>query len=121
MDVSSSEDVQQALDPAKQEKSKVHCGSNCAPCMQLPLIQPKLECCHVQACLSERNVVELVSKLQALGLLSDDLLRSINGQEFITADHLRQEVAGAVDSAGGRIAIVSIPDSLSTDSCVVPA
>ena len=71
----------------------------------------------MQACLSERNIVELVSKLQALGLLSVDLLHSINGQEYITAEYLRQEVAGAVDSAGGRIAIVScIPDFYSTDS-----
>ena len=76
----------------------------------------------MQACLSERNVVELVSKLRALGLLSDDLLHSISGQEYVTAGYLRQEVAGAVDSAGGRIAIVScIPESLSTDSCSVLA
>ena len=94
----------------------------CALCMQLPSIQAKLDCCSVQACLSERNIVELVSKLQALGLLNDDLLHSINGQEYIVADHLRKEVAGAVDSAGGRIAIVScIPEFLSTDSCSVLA
>ena len=94
----------------------------CDPCMQLTSMQQKLDCSHVQACLSERNVVELVSKLQALGLLSDDLLHSINGQEYITADYLREEVAGAVDSAGGRIAIVScIPESLCADSCSVTA
>ena len=76
----------------------------------------------MQACLSERDVIELVSKLQALGLLSEDLLHSINDQEYITADHLRQEVAGAVDSAGGRIAIVScILESSSTDSCSILA
>ena len=90
--------------------------------MQLSLLQLKVDCCYVQACLSERNVVELVSKLQALGLLSDDRLHSINGQEYITADYLRQEVAGAVDSAGGRIAIVScIPESPSTGSCSILA
>lgn len=34
--------------------------------------------------LSERNVVELVSKLQALKLLDNDLLHTVSGKEYIT-------------------------------------
>lgn len=34
--------------------------------------------------LSERNVVELVSKLQELQLLDSDLLHSVDGKEYIT-------------------------------------
>ena len=62
-----------------------------------------------QARLSERNVVELVSKLQELGLLGPDLLHSINGREYLTPEHLRTEILQAVEQAGGRIAIVSSP------------
>jgi hypothetical protein len=34
--------------------------------------------------LSERNVVELVSKLQELQLLDNDLLHTVSGKEYIT-------------------------------------
>jgi hypothetical protein len=34
--------------------------------------------------LSERNVVELVSKLQELQLLDSDLLHTVTGKEYIT-------------------------------------
>lgn len=34
--------------------------------------------------LSERNVVELVLKLQQLGLLKEELLHTLNGKEYIT-------------------------------------
>lgn len=60
-----------------------------------------------QARLSERNVVELVSKLQELGLLGPDLLHSINGREYLTPERLRTEILQAVAQAGGRIAVVS--------------
>ena len=60
-----------------------------------------------QARLSERNVVELVSKLQELGLLGPDLLHSINGREYLTPERLRTEILQAVEQAGGRIAVVS--------------
>lgn len=59
-----------------------------------------------QVRLSERNVVELVSKLQAAALLGPDLLHSINGREYLTVEHLRGEVQGAVESSGGRIPVV---------------
>ena len=61
---------------------------------------------HAQARLSERNVVELVSKLQELGFLDSDLLHSINGREYLTPEHLRIEVLQAVERSGGRVAVV---------------
>lgn len=59
-----------------------------------------------QVRLSERNVVELVTKLQAAQLLGPDLLHSINGREYLTVEHLRAEVLSAVESTGGRIPVV---------------
>ena len=58
--------------------------------------------------LSERNVVELVSKLQERGLLGPDLLHTINGREYLTPERLRGEVVDAVAGAGGRIALVRL-------------
>ena len=63
----------------------------------------------LQVKLSDRNVVELVSKLQECGLLGDDLLHSINGREYVTANHLKGEVTEAVNAAGGRVAVVGDP------------
>lgn len=65
--------------------------------------------------LSERNVVELVLKLQQLGLLGSDLLYTVNGREYVTPERLRQEVADAVEQAGGRIALVDIPPLVNVD------
>lgn len=53
-------------------------------------------------------MVELVNKLQELGLLGQDLLHSINGREYLTPEHLRKEVLQAVEQAGGRVTVVSI-------------
>eukprot|EP00208_Stichococcus_sp_RCC1054_P002944 CAMPEP_0206143160 /NCGR_PEP_ID=MMETSP1473-20131121/19532_1 /ASSEMBLY_ACC=CAM_ASM_001109 /TAXON_ID=1461547 /ORGANISM="Stichococcus sp, Strain RCC1054" /LENGTH=146 /DNA_ID=CAMNT_0053538447 /DNA_START=291 /DNA_END=727 /DNA_ORIENTATION=- len=65
--------------------------------------------------LSERNVVELITKLKAAGLLGDDLLHTINGREYLTPEHLKTEVAAAVEGAGGRIPIVDLPAALGVD------
>lgn len=64
----------------------------------------------VQARLSERNVVELISKLQELDLLGEDLLHSINGREYLTKRHLQQEIADTVLQSGGRVALVRLLD-----------
>ncbi len=61
----------------------------------------------MKARLNERNVVELINKLQKLGLLGDGLLHSIDGREYLTPEHLRQEILDAVEESGGRIALVS--------------
>ena len=60
----------------------------------------------MQIKLSDRNIVELVNKLQDFGLLGDDLLHTVNGREYVTADHLKTEVVDAVNTAGGRTAVV---------------
>jgi E3 UFM1-protein ligase 1 len=60
----------------------------------------------LQVRLSERNVVELIGKLQGAGLLGPDLLHTLNGREYLTQDQLRTEVQAAVESAGGRVPVV---------------
>ena len=75
---------------------------------------------HSQARLSERNVVELVSKLNELGFLpKEELLHSSNGREFLTRARLRQEVREAVTDAArggsGRIPLVELQALLGVD------
>ncbi|MEW5307712.1 MAG: hypothetical protein WDW36_010090 [Sanguina aurantia] len=65
--------------------------------------------------LSERNVVELVIKLKALGILGGDLLHTSNGREFITPSRLKTEVSEALTSAGGRLSLVELPVLLGVD------
>lgn len=58
--------------------------------------------------LSERNIVELVSKLRQLGLLGDDLLHTSSGREYVTRERAAAEVRAAVRAAGGRIPLVRL-------------
>lgn len=68
---------------------------------------PTIDCNPTaQARLSERNVVELVLKLQQMGLLDTELLYTVNGREYLTIDQLRTEVQSLIKAAGGRIAVV---------------
>src|SRR5690242_11398249 len=60
----------------------------------------------LQTHLSERNVVELVAKLKALGLLGDELLYTTNGKEYVTRERAAAEVRAAIQAAGGRIPLV---------------
>ena len=60
----------------------------------------------MQARLNERNVVELINKLQKLGLLGDGLLHTVDGREYLTPEHLQQQIVEAVEESGGRIALV---------------
>lgn len=60
----------------------------------------------MKARLNERNVVELINKLQKLGLLSDGLLHTLDGREYLTTEHLQQQILEAVEESGGRIALV---------------
>ncbi|CAI5509562.1 unnamed protein product, partial [Closterium sp. Naga37s-1] len=64
--------------------------------------------------LSERNVVELVSKLTAMGLLGDDLLYSLNGKEYITQERLQQELEEEVRRRG-RVSLVDLGTLLNVD------
>ncbi|KAL4425678.1 hypothetical protein ABPG75_009694 [Micractinium tetrahymenae] len=65
--------------------------------------------------LSERNVVELVAKLKALGLLGEELLYTTNGKEYVTRERAVAEVKAAVRAAGGRIPLVDLPSQLGLD------
>ena len=60
----------------------------------------------MKARLNERNVVELINKLQKLGMLSDGLLHTLDGREYLTTEHLQQQILEAVEESGGRIALV---------------
>lgn len=70
-----------------------------------PLLRGRNPWC-LQIKLSDRNIVELVNKLQECGLLGDDLLHTVNGREYVTTDHLKTEVTDAVNLTGGRTAVV---------------
>ena len=69
--------------------------------------------------LSERNVVELVSKLREKGLIGSEennaLLYTVTGREYLTERKLREEVREAVDRLGGRVALAELPPLLDVD------
>lgn len=67
--------------------------------------------------LNERNVVELINKLNQLGFLGDGLLHTVNGREYITPEHLRKELLQAVDQAGGRMSLVSSAHGMHVARC----
>ena len=56
--------------------------------------------------MNERNVVELINKLNELGFLGDGLLHTVNGREYVTPEHLRKEIIESVEQAGGRLSLV---------------
>eukprot|EP00897_Mesotaenium_endlicherianum_P008473 jgi/Mesen1/7654/ME000400S06852 len=64
--------------------------------------------------LSERNVVELVNKLQQLGLLAADLLHTTNGKEYITQERLREEIQQEIEHCG-RVSMVDLAATLGVD------
>lgn len=76
-------------------------------CLSSGALEPQHKLAVSQVRLSERNVVELVGKLQGAGLLGPDLLHTLNGREYLTQEQLRAEVQAAVESAGGRVPVVS--------------
>ena len=51
--------------------------------------------------------MELINKLNELGLLGDGLLHTVNGREYVTPEHLRKEIVETVEQAGGRMSLVS--------------
>lgn len=65
--------------------------------------------------LAERNVVELVLKIQELGLLPEPLLHTVTGREFLTRARLEEEVARGVRRRGGRLSLVDLPPALGVD------
>lgn len=105
--------IQRELDPSAVD-SRAALPLSCAQTGRRLRAAYPLRACNailtafcLQVKLSDRNIVELVNKLQECGLLGDDLLHTINGREYVTAEHLKSEVVDAVKGTGGRIAVVS--------------
>uniref|UniRef100_A0A0D9WC36 E3 UFM1-protein ligase 1 homolog n=1 Tax=Leersia perrieri TaxID=77586 RepID=A0A0D9WC36_9ORYZ len=64
--------------------------------------------------LSERNVVELVQKLQERGVIDFELLHTSSGKEYITSDHLKHEIKMEIKKRG-RASLVDLSDILGVD------
>uniref|UniRef100_A0A2P2K1N6 Uncharacterized protein MANES_04G029200 n=1 Tax=Rhizophora mucronata TaxID=61149 RepID=A0A2P2K1N6_RHIMU len=64
--------------------------------------------------LSERNVVELVQKLQELHIIDFDLLYTVSGKEYITPEQLRQEIVTEIKKLG-RVSLIDLADITGVD------
>ncbi|KAI5666111.1 hypothetical protein M9H77_15964 [Catharanthus roseus] len=64
--------------------------------------------------LSERNVVELVQKLQQLGIIDFDLLHTASGKEYITPEQLRTEIVAEIKKLG-RVSLINLADTTGVD------
>ncbi|KAK7404632.1 hypothetical protein VNO78_05587 [Psophocarpus tetragonolobus] len=64
--------------------------------------------------LSERNVVELVQKLQHLQIIDFELLHTVSGKEYITLDQLRNEMVAEVNRLG-RVSLIDLADATGVD------
>ncbi|ESQ37370.1 hypothetical protein EUTSA_v10002414mg [Eutrema salsugineum] len=64
--------------------------------------------------LSDRNVVELVQKLQELGVIDFDLLHTVTGKEYITQEQLRNEFASEISKLG-RVSVIDLADTIGVD------
>lgn len=64
--------------------------------------------------LSERNVVELVQKLQNLRIIDFDLLHTVSGKEYITPDQLRHEMLAEINNLG-RVSLIDLADTIGVD------
>ncbi|XP_061354070.1 E3 UFM1-protein ligase 1 homolog isoform X2 [Gastrolobium bilobum] len=64
--------------------------------------------------LSERNVVELIQKLQQLQIIDFELLHTVSGKEYITLDQLRNEMVSEVKKLG-RVSVIDLADSTGVD------
>ncbi|PKA46264.1 E3 UFM1-protein ligase 1 like [Apostasia shenzhenica] len=64
--------------------------------------------------LSERNVVELVRKLQELGYIDFDLLHTVTGKEYITTEQLRLEMVEEIEKSS-RVSLIDLSDVIGVD------
>ncbi|CAH2065237.1 unnamed protein product [Thlaspi arvense] len=64
--------------------------------------------------LSDRNVVELVQKLQELGVIDFDLLHTVTGKEYITQEQLRNEIGSEISKLG-RVSVIDLADTIGVD------
>mmetsp|Transcript_26681 Transcript_26681/g.49005 ORF Transcript_26681/g.49005 Transcript_26681/m.49005 type:complete len:307 (-) Transcript_26681:180-1100(-) len=66
--------------------------------------------------LSERNIVDLITKLKDLDYLGrDELLHTLDGKEFVTREQLIKDLELALQSNGGRVPILDLPSLLNCD------
>ena len=56
--------------------------------------------------LSERNCVEIISKVVSMGLL--EVIYTLNAKEYLTPQQLKSEINDEVLSSGGRISLLDI-------------
>lgn len=68
-----------------------------------------------QVKLSDRNVVELITKLRHLGFLGNELLHTSDGREYITRSKLEEEIKNGIDASGGRLPVVELPSLVGVD------
>ncbi|CAM8879117.1 unnamed protein product [Rhodiola kirilowii] len=64
--------------------------------------------------LSDRNVVELVQKLQELKIIDFELLHTVSGKEYITPEKLRSEMVDEIKRLG-RVSVIDIADTVGVD------
>ncbi|XP_020574394.1 E3 UFM1-protein ligase 1 homolog isoform X2 [Phalaenopsis equestris] len=64
--------------------------------------------------LSERNVVELILKLQELRFIDFDLLHTVSGKEYITTEQLQSEIVAEIRKSG-RVSLIDLSDVLGVD------
>ncbi|KAI3913799.1 hypothetical protein MKW92_024195 [Papaver armeniacum] len=64
--------------------------------------------------LSDRNVVELVQKLQELRIIDFDLLHTVSGKEYITPDQLKYEMITEIKKSG-RVSLIDLSDIIGVD------
>lgn len=64
--------------------------------------------------LSERNVVELVQKLQELQIIDFELLHTTSGKEYITPEQLRSEIVSEINERG-RVSLIDLADTIGVD------
>lgn len=64
--------------------------------------------------LSDRNVVELVQKLQELRVIDFDLLHTVTGKEYITQEQLKNEIATEISKLG-RVSVIDLADTIGVD------
>lgn len=62
---------------------------------------------------SERNCVEIISKLQEMNLLT--VLHTIDGKEYITPQHLKKEIKDELYVHNGRVSLVELQQILNVD------
>ncbi|XP_037777048.1 E3 UFM1-protein ligase 1 homolog [Penaeus monodon] len=67
--------------------------------------------------LSERNCIEIISKLEKLGLLK--VYHTNDGKEYITPEHLTKEIEDELFVCGGRVNLTELVNVLGVDLSII--